>query len=262
VNLDTKFQLIEAEFGLKGFAVIVRILQNIYGGEGYYCEWNEEVALLFSAQNREGYSVVSEIVTAAIRRGIFSKECFEKYGILTSAGIQKRYLNATKRRVKVNLIKEYLLISCTQFSENVCINSKNVCRTAENVDTFKQSRVEESRVEESRGGNARVPARAAAAYGIHSNVFLEEYEYAHLLEELGSERTLKDYINRLSGWLKSGKPTPLGNASAAISKWWNIDKERAEQTETAAKKGDEFVSRELSKEELKKMCDYLDKQEI
>lgn len=38
-RLDEKFELIEAEFGLKGFAVIVKLLQRIYGEHGYYCEW-------------------------------------------------------------------------------------------------------------------------------------------------------------------------------------------------------------------------------
>ena len=48
VVLDDKFELIEAEFGLTGFAVIVKLFQKIYGGQGYYCEWTNEVALLFA----------------------------------------------------------------------------------------------------------------------------------------------------------------------------------------------------------------------
>ena len=38
VYVDDKIRLIEAEFGLKGFAVIVKLYQKIYGGFGYYCE--------------------------------------------------------------------------------------------------------------------------------------------------------------------------------------------------------------------------------
>ena len=36
VNTDTKLALIECEFGIKGFAVIVKLWQKIYGEEGYY----------------------------------------------------------------------------------------------------------------------------------------------------------------------------------------------------------------------------------
>ena len=48
VALDEKFELIEAEFGLTGFGVVVKLLQKIYGGQGYYAEWTKEVALLFA----------------------------------------------------------------------------------------------------------------------------------------------------------------------------------------------------------------------
>ena len=87
-QLDDKFALIEAEFGVKGFAVIVKLLQKIYGQQGYYCEFTNEIALLFSREIGLGCNVVSEIVSAAIKRGIFDKEMFEEYHILTSVGIQ------------------------------------------------------------------------------------------------------------------------------------------------------------------------------
>ena len=75
-QLDEKIELIEAEFGLTGFAVVVKLLQRIYGGEGYYCEWTNEVALLFSRKIGLGGNVVSEIVSASVRRGIFDRTLF------------------------------------------------------------------------------------------------------------------------------------------------------------------------------------------
>ena len=62
VVLDEKFELIEAEYGLTGFGVIVRLLQEIYGKAGYYIEWTTEVALLFARKVGLGGNVVSEIV--------------------------------------------------------------------------------------------------------------------------------------------------------------------------------------------------------
>ena len=50
-RLDEKFELIEAEYGLKGFAVIVKLLQRIYGEHGYYCEWNDDIALLLRGRS-------------------------------------------------------------------------------------------------------------------------------------------------------------------------------------------------------------------
>lgn len=150
VNMDDKVELIEAEYGLTGFAVVVKLWQKIYGSEGYYCEWTNEVALLFSRKIGAGVSVVSEIVSASIKRGIFDKGMYERYGILTSAGIQKRYLEAVTRRLDSEIKSEYLLLNCTQKSKNVSISSKNVDISKENADISKQSRVDKSRVDKSR----------------------------------------------------------------------------------------------------------------
>lgn len=139
-QLDEKFELIEAEFGLKGFAVIVKILQRIYGGEGYYCEWTNEVALLFGKNNGLSESAVSEIVSAAIRRGIFSEKLFDKYQVLTSKGIQNRYLYGNTRKQKVWMKKEYLLLDVDDLRKNVCIFNENVDKTTENVCGFEQTK--------------------------------------------------------------------------------------------------------------------------
>ena len=136
VYVDDKIRLIEAEFGLKGFAVIVKLYQKIYGGFGYYCEWTNDVGLLFSQDVGEGYSSVSEIVSAAIRRGIFDNDLYEKYNILTSQGVQKRYFSAVSRRKQINVKSEYLLINVEQFSKNVNISSENVSRNTKNAYNF------------------------------------------------------------------------------------------------------------------------------
>lgn len=148
-HMEEKVRLIQAEFGLKGFAIVVKLYQKIYGGFGYYCEWNEDSLLLFMSENgvssRDEKNLISEIVAACIRRNIFSEKLFNEFGILTSYGVQKRYLNAVSRREKVELIKEYLLISVGKNQDNVCINSINVNRNSINVCSNSQSREEKSR---------------------------------------------------------------------------------------------------------------------
>lgn len=168
-HMDEKVELIEAEFGLKGFAVIVKLYQSIYSGFGYYCEWTPDISVLWACRlgctRSVGYernvgnvcgeralpgfpnNLINEIVAASIRRNIFSEELFNKYRILTSAGIQKRYLNAVSRREKIELKKEYLLLSDFKNNKNVVINSINVDRNKENVSRNTQSRVEKSREE-------------------------------------------------------------------------------------------------------------------
>ncbi len=149
-HLDDKFELIEAEFGLTGFSVIVKLYQKIYGGFGYYCEWTKDVALLFGKRCGLGGKVVTEIVDAAIRRGIFDADLFDKYQILTSKGIQSRYFEAVSRRKNVSVKKQYLLVQLGQNRKDVNNSLKNVDISSENADIFKQSKVKESKVKESK----------------------------------------------------------------------------------------------------------------
>lgn len=149
VSLDEKFELIEAEFGLTGFAVVVKLYQKIYQ-HGYYCEWTNEVALLFGHRIGLGSNVVSEIVNASIRRGIFDESMFDKYHILTSRGIQERYFEAVIRRKCVKVKKAYLLVNVTQI-----LNEDNILWVNDNINPVNasnnfQSRVKESRVEKSK----------------------------------------------------------------------------------------------------------------
>ena len=147
-HMEEKVRLIQAEYGLKGFAVFVKLLQKIYGERGYYCEWTQDSELLFMSENGLDsgcLQLLREIVSACIRRNIFSEKLFNEFGILTSYGVQKRYLNAVSRREKVELIKEYLLISVGKNQCNVCINSINVDRNSVNVCSNSQSREEKSR---------------------------------------------------------------------------------------------------------------------
>ena len=144
--MDTKIQLIEAEFGLKGFAVVIKLFQFIYGSEGYYCEFTDDVKLLFAKNNSVGCDFVSELISASIRRGIFDKGMYDRYSILTSAGIQKNYAKVANRRVCTDVKAEYLLVSDTVFSKNVSINPISVDRNEDSVDSFEHNIIEDNRI--------------------------------------------------------------------------------------------------------------------
>lgn len=149
VSVDKKLQLIEAEFGVTGFGVVVHLLQEIYGQEGYYIEWTEDVALLFAQKYGVGGNAVSEIVSASIRRGMFDKETFDQYHVLTSRGIQKRYFEAVTRRKVLEVWDDILLVDISQILKNVNIEHKNVNISRKNTYIPEQSKVKESKVKKS-----------------------------------------------------------------------------------------------------------------
>jgi len=127
-----KIQLIESEFGLKGGYLALRLLCKIYK-EGYYYRWGEDECLLLAkAIGADGIttSEIEQIIARLIRRNFFDKTCFDKFSILTSANIQARYFEATRRYKQVTIVKEYLLTDKYD-RDNVKIESlrdKNKCQ--------------------------------------------------------------------------------------------------------------------------------------
>ena len=144
---------IEAIYGIKGFAVIVRLWQKIYSEKGYYCEWTERSPLLFLANWFGGNSgvdinLIKEVVKTALQNGLFNKSLYDKYHILTSDGIQKRYFDVAKRRKEIEVIEEYLLVSVANLGVNVCRNQENVNIFNENVNRNQTRKGKESKGKE------------------------------------------------------------------------------------------------------------------
>ncbi|MGN0489419.1 MAG: DUF4373 domain-containing protein [Ruminococcus sp.] len=137
VELDENIKLIEAEFGLKGFAIIVKIYSKIYKYLGYYGEFDQKKTLLFAKDVCADVSLVNEIIGRALEYGIFDKGLYDNYKVLTSRGIQKRYIEIISRRKNISLKNEYLLIPRDAIPSyiNVDDNSKYADINSKNVDT-------------------------------------------------------------------------------------------------------------------------------
>jgi hypothetical protein len=107
---DEKLQFISAKYGLKGEAIVFRLLSKIYRN-GYYIEFNEDVQLLFSKScglERNDNATIN-VVSELLKRNFFDKSMFEQFQVLTSKGIQKRYAKICNdsRRIANNLLPKY-----------------------------------------------------------------------------------------------------------------------------------------------------------
>jgi hypothetical protein len=111
VAFDDPVELIEAEFGLEGLAILIKIWQKIYAN-GYYLDWNDDAALLFAKKINVNKDRIDTIIAACFARNVISKCIFDKYGILTSRGIQKRYITAcvSAKRKSIIMDERYLLV--------------------------------------------------------------------------------------------------------------------------------------------------------
>lgn len=150
VDLDDSVKLVEAEFGVKGFAIVIKLYQAIYS-RGYYMKWDIDAQLLFIRDyclSEIGRGLVSEVVDCCIRRGVFEPTLYKEHNILTSKRIQETFLTATKRSTKVVMEKQYALPIVYTFIENANKSGKNVNISFKNDDIFQQRKGKERKEKE------------------------------------------------------------------------------------------------------------------
>ena len=165
---ENAMEVIEAKYGIKGSAIVLKLLCKIYK-EGYFIRWDEEQCLIFA--NKAGREVqaaeVQGIIEILFIKGILDRNSYLANGILTSANIQKIWMEATKRRKRDLKALPYLLVNdLTQQEteapegENVTISPGNVVHdvtvNAKNACNSGQSKVKEKKAEE----NKEVPPSA------------------------------------------------------------------------------------------------------
>jgi hypothetical protein len=144
---DPKIKVIKAKHGLLGYAVYIRLLEELYREKGYYLQISEDFNILFCDDNNLDYDVYILILNECIEKGLFDEKLHNKYSILTSWRIQKNYCDATQRRKEVFFFKEYMLIKPSdEFSEKV-----NVYISTLNADICTQRKGKE--IESKKKGN-------------------------------------------------------------------------------------------------------------
>jgi len=153
VIMDEKVELIDAKYGNAGFGVLIKLYQSIYRN-GYFIELDDEKLLLLKNRLHVDLDFLTQFLNDCMRWKIFDAYLYEKYQIITSKGIQKRYIEITKRRKEKTFIDDFLLISDGYGNNenivNVNINSKNVCNNSKNDDIKKQRKEKESKGKENK----------------------------------------------------------------------------------------------------------------
>lgn len=152
VFTDEKIDLLEAEFGLVGFAILIKLWQKIYNEGGYYISWNDDSLLLFSRKINTEITVVSSVINGCFRRNLLDKNIFEKYAVLTSKGIQKVYFTACKssKRENVVVVKQYKLVNSEfddVFTEETQVNSEETGINSEEMPQRKEKESKEKKRE-------------------------------------------------------------------------------------------------------------------
>ena len=147
---DLKVRKLLLSCGAEAIAVLIYLLSTIYKDEGYYVEIHEDEIDLIALDVNVTPEFVLEVINKACEVRLFDVNLYNNFNILTSKGIQERYLKITERRKNSVVITQFNLINVYNNSINVNNNSINVDNNPVNVYKSTQSKVKESKVKKSK----------------------------------------------------------------------------------------------------------------
>ncbi len=109
---DTKIDKLLDAHGWAGFGVYFYLCQRAYGSDGYFYKWCYDDCAT-TARKMGGFmgaGTIKEVVGYCLQIGLFDKGLFDRWGVLSSKGIQRRYWIAISERVDKSVIAEYWLL--------------------------------------------------------------------------------------------------------------------------------------------------------
>lgn len=209
IDQDDKIQLIEGEFGIKGFAVVVKLFCKIYKDNGYYYQWDEKERLLFAKKLGEPGGLADEVVNRCIKWGLFNKTVFDKFKILTSSAIQDRFIKAISRRDKIEMIADFTLIDVSAYNNAVIVDINPI-----NADNGTQSKGKNSKGNESRAFTPPSVDEVVSYFrekGYKEEVARKAHEYYDTAGWKDSEgKPVKNWKQKMiSVWMKDEHKAPV-----------------------------------------------------
>lgn len=159
VVMDDDLQLFIAENGADALAILITVWQIIYQNEGYYAVYDNKFPAKVKQRILVDVERVDLIVNKAVEWEIFDKGIFEKHKILTSKGIQKRYLVAARLKKTIRIYTDLLLVDVSNVGNviNIVGNPFNSVGNATNVNVKVNVKGKEEREEEKEPAPSKIP---------------------------------------------------------------------------------------------------------
>lgn len=264
-------------YGILGVAVIKLSLEpRIYGGEGYFVEYNERSSLIFSNEFGDQLSVIDtrdkkrpeiydEIVRSAIEYGIFDKEMYKKYGILTSADIQETYVRAKEKSQRVEMESRYLLLSDVKIPKNVELIG---VYGEETPVSSPENSIKESKVKKSIVNKSKEEKRKNGGYDEILSVIEDEelkslyYEFIKMRKLIKSPMTdralitLIDKVNKLEPTNIERRKQLLENS--IVNNWKSVYPLKDDETDVRSDRQKSFENQNNKKPQRSRFNNYED----
>ncbi len=145
VMQDEKTEPYIIEHGVVGWGVMTSLWCLIYRNDGYYAVNGKHLHLMVKKfLVNVDINEVNVCINSLITNAIFCPNMYQKYNILTSKGVQRRFFEAAKRKKIIYYNSDFLLIGVNEYKNLVNTNINSVNAT----DMIQQSPKEKEEVKE------------------------------------------------------------------------------------------------------------------
>lgn len=187
---DMKVRRIKKDCGPAAVSVLICLLCNIYRDDGYYIRLNEDLPFVIAETTGVTEGAVTEIINKAARVGFFNKALLDEYGILTSKGIQKRYIHVVRssKLIREKIETNFDLLKNPEESgkpsEEKLESTEEAHESGEGF-SQKNSIAKQTKVKDSyRGATAPVQRHKHGEYGW---ILLTDDQYSRLVADHGKQ---------------------------------------------------------------------------
>lgn len=243
---DLKIKKIIRAYGAQAVAVVMSVLTTIYRDNGYFATYDDDFIFIIADELKLEDGYVKDVIEKLIEVDFLNKEQKEKNNILTSIGIQERYLKACERRVKTTLNATYRLLndSSNELPQTESAPEGSFCKqkphsTGVNDSKSTQSKVKESKVKDSKEKNSKqqVSKEQESENKINKNItsssgqsdiqelletYQENFGIANSIVQMELQDTLETFDKEMiieSFKLSVGKDKPFSYMRGIWNKW-------------------------------------------
>ena len=148
---------IKARFGAKGLYIVQRIMCEIYSKNGYWTKLTADDCVLMQEEwgCQISASLIQEVIAESVKRGFFNKSVFDKFGVLTSEGIQRDYIRCKSKSDVIYIKEEYWLLNIenkkdvpASILKKIAFNTNDSGKKSNDSGKIEQSKSNESKSNE------------------------------------------------------------------------------------------------------------------
>lgn len=155
---DIKIRKIARACGSQATSILICLLCNIYKDNGYYILWDEDLPFVIADTVGVSEGAVKEVIYKALQVDFFDQNIYNKYQVLTSYGIQKRFKSAVYKRESIEYIEEYMVSDVRNNVSDVKNKVTDVRSTQSKVKKSKENKKEISPEGDTKKDELSLPA--------------------------------------------------------------------------------------------------------